>query len=206
MSQTTKGLYSLLSLPKLYSLFEIAIGALAGRKRVIREIVRPRLGDRILDIGCGPGDVVGFLPKEVEYVGFDESAAYIRSARKNFGHRATFYCARVGEQTLAEQGNFDIVLAFGILHHLNDWETEHLFRLAYRGLKPGCRLYTLDGCYVPGQSPLARWLLSKDRGKNVRTQEEYVRLARTVFTDVTPVIRHDLFRVPYTLLILECRR
>ena len=205
MSQRAKGLYSLLYLPRFYSVFETAIGALKGRKQVIQDIVRPRPGARILDIGCGPGDVVGFLPEGVEYIGFDESTVYIQSARSRYGDRAGFYQARVGEQTIADLGQFAIVLAFGILHHLDDAEAEHLFRLAYQGLKPGGRLYTLDGCYIPGQSTVARWLLSKDRGKNVRTQEEYVRLARTVFDDVTPIIRHDLFRVPYTILILECR-
>jgi SAM-dependent methyltransferase len=206
MAQTTGGLYSLLSLPSAYSLCQTAIGGLRGRQRVIREYVRARAGDRILDIGCGPGDVVGYLPPGTRYVGFDESAAYVRSARKRFGDRAEFHCARVGEKTLAAQGEFDIVLAFGILHHLDDPEALHLFGLAAQGLKPGGRLFTLDGCYVPGQSRLARWFLDRDRGKNVRTQEEYLRLARAVYTDVTPTIRHDLFRIPYTILVLECRR
>jgi SAM-dependent methyltransferase len=206
MAQSTRGLYSILSLPEAYSLFETAVGALRGRQRVIREHVKPREGDRILDIGCGPGDVVGFLLPGVRYVGFDESAAYIRAARRRFGDRAEFHCQRVAEKTLESQGEFDIVLAFGILHHLDDAEALDLFRLASRGLKPGGRLFTLDGCYAPGQSRLARWLLARDRGKNVRTEEGYLKLAREVYTDVTPTLRHDLFRIPYTILILECRR
>ena len=53
---------------------------------------------------------------------------------------------------------------------------------------------------------MARWFLARDRGKNVRTEAEYLRLARQSYADVTPSLRHDLFRIPYTILILECRR
>jgi SAM-dependent methyltransferase len=205
MAQSTGGLYSILSLPRAYSLYQSLVGGLRSRERVIREYVGPAAGDRILDIGCGPGDVVGYLPPGTRYVGFDESEEYIRAARNRFGDRAEFHCARVEEQSLEAQGEFDIVLAFGILHHLDDPEALQLFRLAARGLRPGGRLFTLDGCYVPGQSRVARWLLARDRGKNVRTEDEYLRLARTVYADVRPAIRHDLFRIPYTILVLECR-
>ncbi len=206
MAHTTSGLYALFSLPRFYSLYQSLVGGLAGRERVIREIVRPKPGDRILDIGCGPGDVVGFLPEGVEYVGFDQSETYIQAARKRFGHRATFHCERIAEKTLAEQGCFDMVLTFGVLQSLDDPEAEQLFHLASQALKPGGRLIVLDNCYVPDQSRVARWLISMERGRNVRDQEAYLRLARTAFSDVTATIYHDLFRVPYTIVILECRR
>lgn len=206
MAQTNGGLYPVLGLPFVYTVFESAIGALAARRRVIREHVRPKPGERILDIGCGPGDVVRFLPARVQYVGFDESAAYIETARRRFGHRARFYCERVREKTLAEGERFDIVLAFGILHHLDDPEAIALFRLAGQALRPGGRLFTLDGCFVPGQSRWARWLLRFDRGKNVRTQEEYLSLIGSEFTDVQAAIRNDIFWIPYTALVLQCRR
>jgi SAM-dependent methyltransferase len=208
MAQTTGGLYAILSRPTVYSLFEAFIGALTARERVIREYVRPKAGDHILDIGCGPGDVVGFLPEGVRYVGFDENSAYIRTAQRRFGGRAVFRCERLGEKTLAgaERGAFDIALALGVVHHLDDPEALELFRLAALALKPGGQLFALDGCYVAGQSRWARWMLSKDRGRNIRTPEQYLRLAAEVFHETSTVIRHDLMRVPYTLLVLQCRR
>ena len=41
----------------------------------------------------------------------------------------------MSQYTLAERGYFDIVLAFGILHHLDDAEAVQLFRIAHDALK-----------------------------------------------------------------------
>ena len=98
-----------------------------------------------------------------------------------------------------------MVLALGILHHLDDGEALDLFRLSSQTLKPGGRLYTLDGCYVADQSRWVRWFLDNDRGKNIRTQADYLLLAKQVFSNVSTHIREDIFWIPYTALILECK-
>jgi SAM-dependent methyltransferase len=115
-------------------------------------------------------------------------------------------CERVsgGARLVDGRGGFDIVLATGVLHHLDDEEARELFRTAREALRPGGRLVTLDGCYVDGQSRMARYLLSRDRGKFVRAPEAYVRLARSQFEDVQASVRDDLLRIPYTHVALVC--
>ena len=66
-------------------------------------------------------------------------------------------------------------------------------------------MVTADGCYVPDQSPVARYILSRDRGPYVRTRDAYLALATRSFTEVSSDIRHDTYRVPYTMVFLECR-
>jgi hypothetical protein len=51
-----------------------------------------------------------------------------------------------------------------------------------------------------------RYLLSRDRGKFVRTLPEYEALARTQFDRVATYIREDVLRIPYTHLIMVCTR
>jgi SAM-dependent methyltransferase len=198
---------SLLAQPALYELFSRAVGAKSSRETFVSTYVRPRPGDQVLDVGCGPADILEHLPA-VGYFGFDISPSYIESATRRFGERGRFFCERVSEARafLDREGQFDIVLAIGILHHLDRAEALDLFRIARRALKPGGRLVTLDPCYAQGQSPIARYLASRDRGQFVRTEPEYRELAAAEFPKVVASVRHDLLRMPYTHIILECAK
>jgi hypothetical protein len=40
----------------------------------------------------------------------------------------------------------------------------------------------------------------------MRTADAYQKLATSVFPRIKSNIRHDLLRIPYTLIILECTR
>jgi SAM-dependent methyltransferase len=195
---------SVLALPQAYQLFFNVIGA-PGRSRIlVREYIRPKPGDRILEIGCGPGTIVPYLPVS-EYVGFDASPEYIEQARNRFPG-AKFVCERVSQFTLAERDYFDIVLALGILHHLEDEEALQLFKIAHAALKPGGKLVTLDGVWTKDQSRASRYIQARDRGQFIREEKAYIRLAEQVFPKIASSIRHDLLRIPYTHLILECTR
>ena len=197
-------LSKVLSLPASYQLFQQMVGAESARKTYLTEYVKPASGDKILDIGCGPADILNYLPA-VNYTGLDISPEYINSAKQRFGTKGRFCCGDVGQATIeGEQGTFDLVITIGVIHHLDDAQAAKLFDLARLALSPTGRLITYDGCYVPEQSQVARWMLAKDRGKFVRTREEYLRLALTRFSKVKPQLRDDLLRVPYTHLIMCC--
>lgn len=197
---------ALLSLPAVYRLQG---GLLSPRIHAIfaRDYMHVRPGDRVLDIGCAGADLLAHLPEEIEYVGFDESAAYVRAAEARFGHRATVHCLRADRRTLDRLGPapFDLVVAHGVLHHLDDDEARELFALARAALKPDGRLVTADGCYVPQQSRVARFMLAHDRGRHVRTADAYQRLAREQFSSIAKSIRDDVARLPYTMIYLTCR-
>lgn len=195
---------SILEISAIYKLFAIMVGGNA-RSLYVEQYIRPRDGDKILDIGCGSADILSYLPG-VEYVGLDMSQAYINSAKKHFGNRGTFLTKKVNKDTIKglSLSDFDIALATAVLHHLNDDEAMQLFELARSILKPDGRLITLDGCYTKGQSWLERFILSKDRGRYVRTKDQYFALASGLFTDVKVSIHHNLIRIPYTHIIMEC--
>jgi ubiquinone/menaquinone biosynthesis C-methylase UbiE len=194
----------ILNLPAGYRLLREIVGGDALWRAYLEEYVKPEPGDKVLDIGCGPADVLRHLP-QVDYTGLDYSASYIRSAQLRFGSRGRFWCADVSGVALEqERGTFSLALATGVIHHLNDQEAANLFGLARVALGPNGRLITFDGCYVPEQSRIARWFLAHDRGKFVRTRSEYERLASSAFSKVEGHLRHDLLRIPYTHLTMRC--
>jgi SAM-dependent methyltransferase len=196
-------LRDVLALPAAYRGFGLLVGVARVRAIFVADYVRPRRGQRLLDIGCGPGSLVPYLT-DVDYVGFDASASYIAAARARHPG-ARFFCERIGDH-VASGERFDLVVAAGVLHHLNDIEALELLRLADARLCPGGRFLALDPCLTAGQHPVARWLVSRDRGRHMRSKDEHLRLVRQVFPDASATLRHDLLRVPYTHLIVECRR
>ena len=198
-------LKDILARARVYSAFARLIGATNGRRIYVQRHIRPRPGDRILDVGCGPADILEALPA-VDYHGFDLSPRYIESARRRFGTRGHFQVEAVNLDLVRRYAGFDLVLATGVLHHLSDAEAIDLFRIAKSALKPTGRLVTLDGCFTEGQSRIARRLLEMDRGKYVRNAAAYAALARQVFDAVENVLTTDLLRIPYTHIVLECHR
>ncbi len=199
------GLHRVLNRAGVYGALQRLLLRSGSRERYVREFVRPFPGCRILDIGCGPADILEYLPVSIgEYAGFDMNPGYIEAARARWGGRGAFRCEKVEAATVGERGAYDIVLANGIVHHLDDAEARRLFEVARLALRPGGRLVTYDNVYVEGQHWFARWLIGRDRGKAVRRREAYEALARACFPRVEAAVLHDTLRVPYTILIMTC--
>ena len=184
---------------------EVASVFTDARVAYARQYLTVKVGERVLDLGCGPGDILSALP-DCEYVGVDVEERYIDAARRRFGGRGTFRCAALEHFVLEAPESFDLVMANGVLHHLDDLRADAMLRLAAQAMKRDGRVVTLDGCYVQGQSRVARALLRRDRGKFVREVQAYLALAGAHFGDVRSDVRHDLLSFPYTLLIMTCRR
>jgi len=194
--------HKLLSFPTIYKLAMRALGGHACRARFVDRYMLVQPGDRILDLGCGPGDLLDYLPA-VDYVGIDVEPKYIASARNRHGERGTFLCNDV--VSVNEEGlhQFDIIVASALIHHLSDDECIKLFHKCRRLLKENGRMVTLDGCRVPGQHMLDKWMLDLDRGEHVRTLEGYMQLATSVFPNVQASLHSNLLRIPYTHIVME---
>lgn len=123
------------------------------------------------------------------------------------GSGAQIVCDRVSEVSLAQHQPFGLVVALFVLHHLDESEARQLFATAARHLEPGGLLLTADPAFVPGQSPIARFLISRDRGAFVRDEAGYRALAAAAgITPVESTVRHDLLTVPYSHCILTYRK
>src|SRR5690606_25352273 len=104
-----------------------------------------------------------------------------------------------------DKPSFDVVLAMGLIHHLDDDTARSLIAMACKALRPGGRLLTFDPCFEVGQSPLAHYLIRRDRGQNVRTKQGYEALIRPSFSIYEIAVRHRRW-VPYTHCFIEATR
>lgn len=193
----------ILSSPTVYLAFQTLVGGVRARQRCIADYVRPASGLAVLDIGCGPGYAITYFPKP-QYYGFDVSPRYIRYARSRFAAHGKFFCTVFDESAAGSVPPVDVVLLMGLVHHLDDDEAVKLFTTIKRVMKPEGRLVTLDGGYRTGQSAIAKMFLDNDRGKHVRDEQGYVKIAGRVFSKVQSIAREDLFLIPYTSVILQC--
>lgn len=189
----------------VYRLFRRLTGSARVNREFVERYVRPREGDDVLDVGCGPGDVFELLP-QVRYVGIDFSEDYIAAARRRFGARARFVCGNLNDLAGEKLGDFDEVIAMGVMHHLSDHETIGMLRKIQERLKPGGRFVSYDPCFTKRQHPLARWIHKLDRGRFVRFDGEYEHLVSRVFNSYRRHIRTDLCTVPATVIIFECNQ
>lgn len=206
MAEIRAGLRHLLARPRLYDWFQQVVGATAWRARFVRDFVRPVLRgrERVIDIGCGTGDLLQFLPTDVSYVGYDRNEAYIAAARERFAGRDARFECRALEPASKHEHAFDIALAIGLMHHLDDAEALILLESARAALSDTGLLFLLDPVLVAGQSRLARFVVSQDRGQNVRTAEAALELCRRVFPFVRHSVDMDPITIPYTGIVITC--
>lgn len=205
MSQITTGIRSILSIPLVYSSFQYFMGVHGFWQTFSRETIKVKTGDKVLDIGCGPADVLHYLPDGVVYWGYDISPEYIAKAQKKYGDKGQFVCKLLEADDLASLPKFDVVLLTGVFHHLDDNVARNVVSLAYQALKQGGRLVSVDPCYVAGQNLIARFLISKDRGQNVRVESGYRQLVQRVFYNIQTQVVHRAW-IPYTHCYMVCTK
>lgn len=200
--ERSRGLYKLLSFAPVYNLFRRGVGVGRVRDTLVSEYMVETSGCDVLDVGCGTAEMSQWL-SNCDYSGFDPNPSYVASARSAYGESINVWQASIDDPMIEENRRYQIVLGYGVLHHVDDETAFSFFELAARYLTPDGRVFTIDPCLYDGQPALARRVVSADRGPWVRRPEDYRELANPWFSSVTCNIRENLLRIPYTHLIME---
>jgi len=140
-----------------------------NRSTDIRSVVSPLLVDLIerlevnslvMDVGCGPGRVLGFLARRwLRCIGIDRSYVSVSRAVEYYGRPA---CVADNLRLPVADAIADTIISDGVIHHTEDPYTAFTENL--RILKPGGQLYL--GVYKPsGRYPR----LYKFPGRQIRS-------------------------------------
>ncbi len=201
MAQRISGAYRLITVPGIYKGLMRALGSDRSIRTYVTDFLAPMPGQKVLDVGCGPAQVLPYLP-QVDYVGIDLNEKHIAFARENFGARGRFIVGNAAEDLNQEAGSFDLINVSGLLHHLDDKEAISLFAGLKQLPKSDGRIVTFDNVHLPKQRLTVRLLNALDSGLNVRTPEGYVGLLNGLDFEVKTHIFHDLLRIPYDHFIM----
>ena len=96
---------------------------------------------------------------------------------------------------------FDRIIILGVMHHLDDAQLTQLMMSLKGRLNSDGVLITFDVAFEDKQKFVASLLAKNDRGKFVRTKEQYLKFVEVAFNVEQADLRNDLLRVPYTHLL-----
>lgn len=133
------------------------------------------VNDVIVDVGCGTGDALHYLPSFKTYHGFDVDAGAIEVARERAaGRPGVTYEARALTAGDLSSVQPSLVILAGLLHHLDDSQAVELLTMLAR--TPSIRrIVTQDVVYLPRER-VSNLLARLDRGRFVRDEPGYRKL------------------------------
>lgn len=193
----------ILSLAWVYQLYQWLVGANKYTRMFANEFIDYKNGERILDLGCGPADIVKYLPKGANYTGIDISPKYINKAKEAFPDKH-FICGDIGDPSFPlDNHTFDTVFLIGVQHHLDDDVVDTMFSFAADKLKQGGKMVCLEPVYTGKQGFVEMAFMRNDRGKFIRNAEGYMELMHKKFPDATFEIRPNTMNIPFTIILMR---
>src|SRR5215813_7114620 len=135
------------ALPLYDPIVKLFGGARARKALLDQAAIQP--GRRVLDIGCGTGDLVTLIKRlhsDVDVVGLDPDPKALARARRKAERSAVTIQLDQGfsDELPYPDASFDRVFSSFMLHHLQAGEKEKTLREVRRVLKPGGSLHLLD--------------------------------------------------------------
>ena len=127
----------ILNIPAIYHLSQKIFLADNFRKKILKKLITNK-DSVILDIGCGPGNMINYLSYS-KYYGFDTDPNYIDYAKNKYPN-CNFFCEKFTNSSLKKITKVDIVILFGMLHHISDKEILKLIDYLRLSLKKNSRV------------------------------------------------------------------
>jgi ubiquinone/menaquinone biosynthesis C-methylase UbiE len=128
----------------------MGMGVNRPNSRMIVEMAKIEPGDKVLDVGCGTGNLTLtakiYAGASGSAYGIDASPEMIDVARKKAKRSGSAAVFEVGlvEKIAYPDATFDVVISRLVIHHLPDDLKRRAFAEIFRVLKPGGRFFLAD--------------------------------------------------------------
>jgi ubiquinone/menaquinone biosynthesis C-methylase UbiE len=136
----------------------MGLGVNQSNSRMIIEMAKIKPGDKVLDVGCGTGNltltVKRYIGPSGSVYGIDASPEMIEVARKKAKHRGfeAVFEVELIEKISYPDVTFDVVISRLVIHHLPDDLKRRGFAEIFRVLKPGGLFFLSD--FKPPTNPI----------------------------------------------------
>jgi demethylmenaquinone methyltransferase/2-methoxy-6-polyprenyl-1,4-benzoquinol methylase/phosphoethanolamine N-methyltransferase len=142
----------------------LGLGTNRANSRMVIELAGVKPGDKVLDVGCGTGNLTltakTYAGSDGKVYGIDAAPEMIEVAKKKASHSGLEVVFEAGliEELAFPDATFDVVISRLAIHHLPDDLKRRGFLEILRVLKPGGHLLIAD--FKPPDNPVLNHIAS----------------------------------------------
>ncbi|MFZ1063772.1 MAG: class I SAM-dependent methyltransferase [Acidimicrobiales bacterium] len=197
---------SILNNSSVFDRWQSLVGAEGAKRWFTDTYVTPRNPIRVLEVGCGTGALCRYLSPSVDYLGVDIDDGYVHAASRAFPNRR-FERADIGDLASFESigRDFDMVVAFGVLHHLDDSQARRCLRGCAEALTSKGLFFSVDPCHHQNEKPVEFLMKRFDRGRFIRSADSFRDLVAESFTSAEVEVESHQMLMSYRLAIVTGR-
>ena len=154
----------------------MGLGINQANSKMIVHMAKIKTGDKVLDVGCGSGNLTltakRYVGQSGSVNGIDASPEMIDLARKNARQTGinTIFDVALIEKLPFSDWTFDVVISRLVMHHLPDDLKQQALAEIFRVLKPGGTIFLAD--FQTPTNPILARLISLLIGHPAMTQSK----------------------------------
>ena len=197
----------ILEIPQIYNFYQRLVGVYPYMRDFAQKYIHISVKDKkifkILDMGCGTGIIIPYLPKNIEYLGIDCSSKYIKYVQKNNPSKK-FLCQSVCK-TIDNNDIYDLVLSKNVVSALSDEQLKKMLDVIIPHCDVNTKIIFSDMDYKSDASIVQRFFQSHERNRYIRSKEDYLKILYLYFNVDKIDEINGMYRIPYSKVVFECK-
>jgi len=197
----------ILRIPQVYEFYINLIGGKKFFKNYADNFLAIKENQSVLELGCGPGNIIHFLPQKINYIGLDLNNDCINYCKKLFPS-FDFLIKDIASDFEFNQ-KFDVIFSEGVMACLSDEQIENMLKNIYKHSKKDSRIVLSDMNFCSKNSKIQNFFLKRERGKNLRSTQDFLNIYKK-FSDWLEIVEvieiRKAFKIPNSKVIVISKR